>query len=249
MANPTAAICVIGDEILSGRTKDKNIGWIAEQLNGLGIQLTQARVIADVKETIIRHITELSDENDYVFTSGGIGPTHDDITTESVAAAFNVKVERNQEAMRRLEQHYKGSEIVLNEVRKKMADIPVGATLIDNPVSAAPGFQLENVYVMAGVPSIMQSMFESLSASLKGGIIPTRLTVQCTTGEGNVAHILEQISNQYETVSVGSYPWFKPGQFGTAVVLTGLDESLVSNAAKELCQLVKHAGFEAEDAV
>jgi len=249
MANPTAAICVIGDEILSGRTKDKNIGWIAEQLNGLGIQLTQARVIADVKETIIRHITELSDENDYVFTSGGIGPTHDDITTESVAAAFNVKVERNQEAMRRLEQHYKGTEIVLNEVRKKMADIPVGATLIDNPVSAAPGFQLENVYVMAGVPSIMQSMFESLSASLKGGIIPTRLTVQCTTGEGNVAHILEQISNQYETVSVGSYPWFKPGQFGTAVVLTGLDESLVSNAAKELCQLVKHAGFEAEDAV
>lgn len=167
MANPTAAICVIGDEILSGRTKDKNIGWIAEQLNGLGIQLTQARVIADVKETIIRHITELSDENDYVFTSGGIGPTHDDITTESVAAAFNVKVERNQEAMRRLEQHYKGTEIVLNEVRKKMADIPVGATLIDNPVSAAPGFQLENVYVMAGVPSIMQSMFESLSASLK----------------------------------------------------------------------------------
>ena len=249
MANPTAAICVIGDEILSGRTKDKNIGWIAEQLNGLGIQLTQARVIADVKETIIRHITELSDENDYVFTSGGIGPTHDDITTESVAAAFNVKVERNQEAMRRLEQHYKGTEIVLNEVRKKMADIPVSATLIDNPVSAAPGFQLENVYVMAGVPAIMQSMFESLSASLKCGTIPTRLTVQCATGEGNVAHILEQISNKYETVSVGSYPWFKPGQFGTAVVLTGLDESLVSNAAKELCQLVKHAGFEAEDAV
>lgn len=249
MANPTAAICVIGDEILSGRTKDKNIGWIAEQLNGLGIQLTQARVIADVKETIIRHIKELSDENDYVFTSGGIGPTHDDITTESVAAAFNVKVERNQEAMRRLEQHYKGTEIVLNEVRKKMADIPVCATLIDNPVSAAPGFQLKNVYVMAGVPSIMQSMFEGLSASLKGGTIPTRLTVQCTTGEGNVAHILEQISNQYESVSVGSYPWFKPGQFGTAVVLTGLDEKLVTIAAIDLCQLVKNAGFEAEDAV
>ena len=249
MANPTAAICVIGDEILSGRTKDKNIGWIAEQLTAIGIQLSEARVIADEKETIIRHITELSNANNYVFTSGGIGPTHDDITTESVAAAFGVRVERSQEAIRRLEQHYKGTEIVLNEVRKKMADIPVGATLIDNPVSAAPGFQLKNVYVMAGVPSIMQSMFEGLSAGLQGGTIPTRLTVQCSTGEGNVAHILEEISDQYETVSVGSYPWFKPGQFGTAVVLTGLDKKFVASAAKELCQRVKKAGFEAEDAV
>ena len=118
MANPTAAICVIGDEILSGRTKDKNIGWLAEQLNGIGIKLTEARIIEDVKDTIIRHISDLSDANDYVFTSGGIGPTHDDITTESVAAAFGVKIERNEEAMRRLEKHYMGTEIVLNEVRK-----------------------------------------------------------------------------------------------------------------------------------
>ncbi|MBT5574077.1 MAG: competence/damage-inducible protein A [Alphaproteobacteria bacterium] len=249
MANPTAAICVIGDEILSGRTKDKNIGWIAEQLCGLGIQLTEARVIADEKKTIIRHIRELSDANDYVFTSGGIGPTHDDITTESVAAAFDVDVERNQEAMRRLEQHYKGTEIVLNEVRKKMADIPASATLIDNPVSAAPGFQLKNVYVMAGVPSIMQSMFEGIAVTLQGGTIPTRLTVQCATGEGNVAQILEQISDHYESVSVGSYPWFKPGLFGTAVVLTSLDEDLAAKAARELCELVRQAGFAAEDAV
>ena len=131
MANPTAAICVIGDEILSGRTKDKNIGWLAEQLTEIGIQLVEARIIADVKDTIIRHITDLSATNDYVFTSGGIGPTHDDITTVSVAEAFGVAVERNEEAMRRLEQHYMGTEIVLNEVRKKMADIPVGASLID----------------------------------------------------------------------------------------------------------------------
>ena len=124
MANPTAAICVIGDEILSGRTKDKNIGWLAEQLNGIGIKLTEARIIEDVKDTIIRHISDLSAANDYVFTSGGIGPTHDDITTESVAAAFGVKIERNEEAMRRLEKHYMGTEIVLNEVRKKMPSSP-----------------------------------------------------------------------------------------------------------------------------
>jgi molybdenum cofactor synthesis domain-containing protein len=249
MANPTAAICVIGDEILSGRTKDKNIGWLADQLTELGIQLTEARIIADVKEIIIRHITDLSDSNDYVFTSGGIGPTHDDITTESVAQAFGVSVERNREALQRLEQHYKGTDIVLNEVRKKMADIPNGATLIDNPVSAAPGFCLKNVYVMAGVPSIMQSMFDGIAPSLKKGTIPTRLTVQCQTGEGNVAHILEQISDRYERVSVGSYPWFKPGQFGTAVVLTGLDKNTVVKAASELCVLVRQSGYEAEDAV
>ena len=151
--------------------------------------------------------------------------------------------------MRRLEQHYKGTEIVLNEVRKKMADIPASATLIDNPVSAAPGFQLKNVYVMAGVPSIMQSMFEGIAVTLQGGTIPTRLTVQCATGEGNVAQILEQISDHYESVSVGSYPWFKPGQFGTAVVLTSLDEDLAAKAARELCELVRQAGFAAEDAV
>ena len=247
MANPTAAICVIGDEILSGRTKDKNIGWLAERLTEIGIQLTEARIIADVKDTIIRHISDLSATNDYVFTSGGIGPTHDDITTESVAAAFGVAIERNQEAMRRLKQHYMGTDIVLNEVRKKMADIPVGATLIDNPVSAAPGFCLNNVYVMAGVPSIMQSMFESLAPSLQGGIIPTRLTVQCATGEGNVAHILEHISDKYDAISVGSYPWFKPGKFGTAVVLTGLDKNIVKIAAEELCALVKNSGYGAED--
>ena len=247
MANPTAAICVIGDEILSGRTKDKNIGWLAEQLNGIGIKLTEARIIEDVKDTIIRHISDLSAANDYVFTSGGIGPTHDDITTESVAAAFGVKIERNEEAMRRLEKHYMGTEIVLNEVRKKMADIPLGATLIDNPVSAAPGFCLNNVYVMAGVPSIMQSMFEGLAPKLKGGIIPTRLTVQCATGEGNVANILEHISNKYDGISVGSYPWFKPGQFGTAVVLTGLDKNTVKSAAEDLYALVIKGGYKAEN--
>lgn len=163
MTNPTAAILVIGDEILSGRTKDKNIGWLAEELTTLGISLCEARVIADVRDVIISHVRDLSARYDYVFTSGGIGPTHDDITTESVAAAFDVPVIRHAEAEARLLRHYEGTDIDFNEARQKMADIPDTATLIDNPVSAAPGYILKNVHVMAGVPSILQAMFATLS--------------------------------------------------------------------------------------
>lgn len=243
--NPTAAILVIGDEILSGRTKDKNIGWIAERLTELGIQLVEARVIADVQQTIIDNVLSLSDAYDYVFTSGGIGPTHDDITTQSVADAFGVEVERNAEAMRRLLAHYKDTDIDFNEARQKMADIPVGARLIDNPVSAAPGFILNNVYVMAGVPSILQSMFDGFADGLQGGTAPTRITVQCATGEGNIATIMADFGQQ-DGLSVGSYPWFKPGQFGTAVVVTGLDKAQVEKAAKDICAAVIAAGFTAE---
>lgn len=242
--NPTAAILVIGDEILSGRTKDKNIGWLAEKLTDMGIQLIEARVIADVEDVIIRHVKALSESVDYVFTSGGIGPTHDDITTKSIAAAFGVAVERNPEAMRRLVEHYRDTDIDFNEARQKMADIPIGATLIDNPVSAAPGFILHNVHVMAGVPSILQSMFDGFSHILSGGVRPTRVTVQCATGEGNIATIMGDIGSE-EGISVGSYPWFKPGQFGTAVVLTGLDAHKTGEAAERLMQLVHNAGFEA----
>lgn len=246
MGNPRAAILVIGDEILSGRTKDKNIGWLAEQLTSLGIQLVEARVVADDHETIISHIRSLSAACDYVFTSGGIGPTHDDITTEAVAAAFCVPVERNKEAMARLTRHYQGTDIDFNEARQKMADIPVGAKLIDNPVSAAPGYQLENVFVMAGVPSILQAMFATFSHRLTGGTPPTRITVQCQTGEGNIASVLAAISAEFSGVSVGSYPWFKPGQFGTAAVVTGLDEAEVNEAAAKLLEQVRAAGFGAE---
>ena len=245
MPNPTAAILVIGDEILSGRTKDKNIGWLAEELTALGIQLVEARVIADVKETIIRHVTELSAAYDYIFTSGGIGPTHDDITTDCVAAAFDRPVSVHPEAWDRLIAHYKGTDIEFNEARQRMARIPEGARLIDNPVSAAPGFILENVHVMAGVPSIMQAMFTGLAPSLTGGVQPTRITVQVQTGEGNIATIMAAITAEFEGVSVGSYPWFKPGQFGTAMVLTGLDSAQVARAANDALERVQQAGFHA----
>ena len=245
MTNPTAAILVIGDEILSGRTKDKNIGWLAEELTTLGISLCEARVIADVRDVIISHVRDLSARYDYVFTSGGIGPTHDDITTESVAAAFDVPVIRHAEAEARLLRHYEGTDIDFNEARQKMADIPDTATLIDNPVSAAPGYILKNVHVMAGVPSILQAMFATFSHTLTGGVQPTRITIQCAIGEGTIATIMGDIADSFDGVSVGSYPWFKPGQFGTAVVLTGLDVAKVDKAAVQLEELVRQGGYEA----
>ena len=241
----TAAILVIGDEILSGRTKDKNIGWIAEQLNQMGIDLCEARVIADDKDTIIRHVKTLSDTYDYVFTSGGIGPTHDDITTQSIAEAFNKSVIRHPEAVRRLLKHYEGTDIPFNEARQKMADIPEDADLIDNPVSAAPGFILHNVYVMAGVPSIMQSMFEGLKDQLEGGQKKCRLTVQCAIGEGTIATIMASVSDAFDGLSVGSYPWFKPGQFGTAVVVSSKNRDNVFQAAEMVAKLVREDGYDA----
>ena len=241
----TAAILVIGDEILSGRTKDKNIGWLAEQLNEIGIDLIEARVIADVEEVIIAHVKTLSDAYDYVFTSGGIGPTHDDITTKSIARAFGKKVIRHEEAMRRLLDHYEGTDIPFNEARQKMADIPEDAMLIDNPASAAPGFILHNVYVMAGVPSILQAMFAGLRDGLEGGQKKKRLTVQCAIGEGTIATIMAEVCDMFEGLSVGSYPWFKPGQFGTAVVVSSKSEADVIAAAQQIEALVKQAGYDA----
>jgi molybdopterin-biosynthesis enzyme MoeA-like protein len=168
---------------------------------------------------------------DLVFTSGGIGPTHDDITTEAVAAAFDVKVIRHPEAERRLIAHYRNTDLEFNVARQKMADIPETAALIDNPLSAAPGFILGNVHVLPGVPSILQAMFEGLVSRLPGGVQMTRITVQCQTGEGNIATILADVQARFDGVSVGSYPWFKPGQFGTAVVVSGLDKAVVTDAA------------------
>ena len=246
MTNPTAAILVIGDEILSGRTKDKNIGWLAEQLNQQGIQLREARVIPDVRETIIETVKLLSAAHDLVFTSGGIGPTHDDITTECIATAFGKKVIRHPEAEARLVAHYRDTDIEFNEARQKMADIPEDATLIDNPLSAAPGFILENVHVFAGVPSILQAMFEGLRDSLPGGVAMTRLTVQCAIGEGTIASVMETVQAAHEGVSIGSYPWFKPGQFGTAAVVSGLDPEVTHAAAEALAAGVRDLGAAAD---
>jgi molybdenum cofactor synthesis domain-containing protein len=243
--NPTAAIIVIGDEILSGRTKDKNIGWLAENLSAQGIQLVEARVIADNRQVIIDTVQNLSSAYDLVFTSGGIGPTHDDITTEAVAAAFDVPVIRHPEAERRLLAHYANTDLEFNAARQKMADIPDTAELIDNPLSAAPGFILGNVHVLPGVPSILQAMYEGLRSRLPGGVVMTRITVQCATGEGNIATILAAVESRYEGTSIGSYPWFKPGQFGTAVVVSGLDAETTQKAAKDVETEVRQLAVDA----
>ncbi len=245
MSNPKAAIIIIGDEILSGRTKDKNIGWLAEQLNMQGIQLREARVIPDIREVIIDTVKSMSDAVDLVFTSGGIGPTHDDITTECIAAAFGRKVIRHPEAEARLIAHYTDTDIEFNAARQKMADIPEGATLIDNPLSAAPGFIVENVHVFAGVPSILQAMFEGLRDSLPGGVAMTRLTVQCSIGEGTIAALMQSVQAAHEGISIGSYPWFKPGQFGTAAVGRGLDADVTHAAANTLAEGVQAMGADA----
>ena len=245
MSNPTAAIIVIGDEILSGRTKDKNIGWLAEQLFSQGIDLCEARVIPDIRATIINTVRHMSSEYDLVFTSGGIGPTHDDITTEAIAAAFDKPVIRHPDAEAVLLKHYANTDLEFNAARQKMADIPLDAELIDNPLSAAPGFILHNVHVLPGVPSILQAMFEGVRAKLPGGVMMTRITVQCSSGEGNIATIMERIQNQYDGISVGSYPWFKPGNFGTAVVVSGLDALIAGQAAEDIASAVLALGVRA----
>ena len=172
------------------------------------------------------------------------GPTHDDITTDAIAAAFGKQVIRHPEAEAVLQKHYQNTDLEFNAARQKMADIPMDATLIDNPLSAAPGFILENVHVLPGVPSILQAMFEGLSARLPGGVVMTRITVQCATGEGSIATILADVQVAHDGISIGSYPWFKPGNFGTAVVISGLDETVARQAAEAVAAAVR--AFDAE---
>ena len=240
----TAALCIIGNEILSGRTQDKNLGYIGERLNALGIRLAEVRVVRDDEAAIVEAVRALSERYTYVFTSGGIGPTHDDITTACIAKAFGVAVERNPEAMRRLTAHYVNSGIEFNEARRKMADIPVGATLIDNPVSAAPGFVIGNVHVLPGVPRILQAMFDGVASRLAGGVPMLSRTVACTIGEGTVAAGLGAIQERYVDVEIGSYPYFRAGHFGTALVLRASDPVRLETATEEVRALVRSLGGE-----
>ncbi len=246
-ARVTAAMLIIGNEILSGRTKDKNVGYIAEELTAMGIRLSEVRVVRDDEAAIIEAVTTLSERYTYVFTSGGIGPTHDDITTACIAKAFGAEVERNAEAMRRLTAHYANSGVEFNAARQKMAEIPVGAGLIDNPVSAAPGFILKNVHVMAGVPRILQAMFEGLKPTLTGGAQMLSRTVACTVGEGTVAGGLGDVQTRFPDIEIGSYPYFRAGAFGTSLVLRGTDEAMLEAATEEVRKLVRSLGGEPID--
>jgi molybdenum cofactor synthesis domain-containing protein len=240
----TACVLVIGNEILSGRTKDANLPWLAEQLNAVGVRLMEARVIPDVEETIIRTLNEVRHKFDYVFTTGGIGPTHDDITAECVAKAFGVPLIQHPEALARLKSHY-ANPADLNPMRLRMANTPEGATLIDNPVSRAPGFQIGNVYVMAGVPKIMQAMFDSIKHRLKGGMPMLSRTVRADLPEGRLAEGLAALQGRYADLEMGSYPAFRLGSGpSTAIVIRGTDAARVAGAVDELKGIMRSLGGE-----
>ncbi len=243
----TAALIIIGDEILSGRTQDKNTAYIAEKLNMQGVRLKEVRVISDDKQKIIDTVSELRDTDngghDYVFTTGGIGPTHDDITTESIAEAFGMELELSATAYAALLSYYK-DESEITESRKKMAMIPKGAKLVDNPVSGAPGINIENVYIFAGVPRIMQSMFDAVAPTLQGGKPMVAKSVTADLAESHVADGLAEIQLRYPDIAIGSYPQYKNGRFGTCLVLRGIDEAAMNASTQEVVDLVKSLGEE-----
>lgn len=234
MANPTAAMLVIGDEILSGRTRDANMYFLAGELTKHGIDLQQVRIVSDDSDAIIDAVRSLSDDHDVVFTSGGIGPTHDDITADCIAAAFDVSIDVRDDARAILEAHYDKSGLELNAARLRMARIPDGATLIDNPVSMAPGFTIGNVHVMAGVPQVFQAMVASVLPTLSGGAPLLSQSLQVFRGEGDIAEILTQLAASYADLSIGCYPFHKDGVFGANIVVRGQDGARVDAAVTQL---------------
>jgi molybdenum cofactor synthesis domain-containing protein len=243
----TAAILIIGNEILSGRTKDSNTSFIASRLGELGIKVREVRVVPDVKDRIIAALNTLRSDYTYVFTTGGIGPTHDDITADCVAAAFNVPLELHDDAKAMLLAHYGGDPATLTEGRLRMARIPQGSWLIPNPASGAPGFQIGNVFVMAGVPTIMQAMFDFLPDRLGRGEKLLVNTVTCNLGESVLALGMEKLQTRYAEIEIGSYPSFKPGVAAAlSLVLRGTDADLLAAATIDLMALIKDCGGDAQ---
>ncbi|HLF21367.1 MAG TPA: competence/damage-inducible protein A [Aestuariivirga sp.] len=231
---PTAAVLLIGDEILSGRTKDRNLGFIADYLFALGIDLKEARVVADVEEEIVAAVNALRARYSYVFTTGGIGPTHDDITAEAMAKAFGVAIDHHPDAVATLTAYFKEIGREPNEARLRMARVPKGATLIDNPVSKAPGFQIGNVFVMAGVPKIMQAMLEQVVPRLTKGVPMQSRAIEVLGGEGDLAKPLGEIQSRYPTVIIGSYPFQSVAGFAANLVLRSRDFPALDAAEAEV---------------
>ncbi len=236
MPNPTAAMMVIGDEILSGRTRDTNTNHLANELTNHGIDLREVRVVPDDEEMIVDTARSLSAAYDTVFTSGGIGPTHDDITADCIAKAFDTPIDVRDDARAILAAHYKKSGQELNAARLRMARIPDGATLIDNPVSAAPGFTLGNVHVMAGVPAVFETMVASVLPQLTGGAPLLSQSLRVLRGEGDIAGPLGDIATAYPELSIGSYPFQKDGVYGANIVVRGTDGAALETAMAALAK-------------
>ncbi len=237
-----AALIIIGDEILSGRTKDANLNFLANWLNGVGIILDEVRVIPDVAERIINNVNDCRSRFDYLFTTGGIGPTHDDITAVNIAKAFGVALTLNEDAKKMLADAM-GTDN-LTPARLKMAMIPEGASLIKNPVSAAPGFQMENVFVLAGIPVVMQGMLLDIEHRISGGAKILSKALHVYAGESIFADVLVEIENSYEYLSIGSYPFYKAGSYGATFILRTVMENELNQAFSELQDKISKKGYE-----
>jgi len=240
----TAALLVIGDEILSGRTQDKNISQVALWLNDQGIRLAEVRVVPDDVGRIAEAVNALRAANDYVFTTGGIGPTHDDITVDAMAAAFEVPVVIHPAARKILEDYYRDRPGGLTDARLRMARVPEGAELIANPYSGAPGVRMGNVFILAGVPDIAASMLEALSGKLEGGRPVVSVTVGARAPESEVADLLRETEQANPGVAIGSYPFFRDGRYGANFVIRSEDGELARLTGEQLCQRLREAGYE-----
>ena len=240
-----AAILIIGNEILSGRTQDTNTSTLATWLNSIGVKVGEVRVIPDVEQTIIDVLNLLRSEYNYVFTTGGIGPTHDDITAQSVSKAFGIKYEIHKEAYKILEAYYKPGEF--NEGRQKMVWMPENANLILNPTSGAPGFSVDNVFCLPGVPSILKSMLGGLKNKIVGGKPILSLTVSLKTVESEIADSLTKVQNNNKDVEIGSYPFFHAGKLGVSIVIRSEDQSKIDECSSQVLKFVNEKNIEVVD--
>ena len=230
----TAALCIIGDEILSGRTKDRNIGYIAEYLTNIGIQLKEVRVVPDEEPEIVTAVNALRSRYTYLFTTGGIGPTHDDITADAIAKAFGVGIDVDERALAPMKAYFARRGVELTPARLRMARIPFGAELVENSVSIAPGFMLGNVIVMAGIPSIMQVMLDAAAKYLKTGKKMLSAALDLHRPEGEIAGMFEELQKRYPDVPMGSYPFIRDGRPGTQLVLRSIDAARLAAAENDL---------------
>ena len=240
-----AAILIIGNEILSGRTQDTNTSTLATWLNSLGVKVEEVRIIPDVEETIINSVNLLRKQHNYVFTSGGIGPTHDDITSESISKAFQLPYEKHEEGYKILEAYYKQGEF--NDGRQKMIWMPRGANLILNPTSGAPGFYVENVFVLPGVPSILKSMLGGIKNKIIGGNPIISHTISLRTFESHIADSLTTVQNKYNNVEIGSYPFFQAGKLGVSIVMRSDDQDLIDKCSSDVMNFVNKKKIEIVD--
>jgi len=243
MAEKTnAAILIIGNEILSGRTQDTNTGTLSLWLNSIGVKVKEVRVIPDIEETIVDSVNSLRKVYDYVFTTGGIGPTHDDITAQSIAKAFNLDYEMHKEGYKILEKYYRSGEF--NECRQKMIWMPSNAKLILNPTSGAPGFNVENVFCLPGVPSILKSMLGGLKNDIVGGEPILSHTINLRTVESEIANSLTKVQDNNKDVEIGSYPFFQAGKLGVSIVIRSEDQNKINICSSQILDFVKQKKIE-----